>query len=225
MTVAPTGPPDPSDHMIQEECLFFSPLLVAASIIAAQLTQHSHDSPVNRPTVKHNIVSVSKFGSVSHPGAPAPAPGELAPDFTYQSSDYLWQNLHNILERGSVLLVFGAADAQLAAIERERSALLTRGITPLVVVDRRDVEAWTTVQRLSLGYSLLADPRSVIGEQYGVLDPAMGRSQAAWFVIDRAGVVCRSGIGTLPEGGWDALAAEAMQSVVPATSTASADEN
>lgn len=205
--------------------MLFGPLLVAASMFAVQSTPHSHDPSSIRPEVKNNVVSVSGLAPAPRPASPAPAAGELAPDFTYQSHEYLWQNLHNILERGPVVLVFGAGDAELVALESERESLQSRGVTPLAVVDRRDVDAWGIVRRLSLGYSLLADPRSSIGEQYGVLDASSRRSQPAWFVIDQAGQVRDSGFGDLPQHGWDELAAVALKSSVAIDRTASIDEN
>ncbi len=204
--------------------MLFGPLMVAASMLAAQSTHHLHEPTALRPDVQNNVVSVSGLAPGPRPTAPAPVAGQLAPDFTYQSQEYLWQNLHNILERSSVMLVFGAGDEQLLALEHEREALLAAGVTPLAVVDRRDVDAWSTVRRLNLGFSLLADPRSVIGEQYGVLDAVSHRSQPAWFVIDRAGHVCQAGLGSLPQHGWGELAASALKSTVPADRTASTEE-
>lgn len=205
--------------------MLFGPLLVAASMFAAQSTHHLNDPTSLRPEVQNNVVSVSGLASAPRPAAPAPMHGELAPDFTYQSHDYLWQNLHNILEHGAVVLVFGAADEQMLALEQERESMQARGVTPVVVVDRRDMDAWTIVRRLSLGYSLLADPRSSIGEQYGVLDANSHRSQPAWFVIDQSGRVRDAGLGTLPKQGWVALAAAALHSPVETQPTASADED
>ncbi len=205
--------------------MLFGPLLVAASMLAAQSTHHLNDPTSIRPEVQNNVVSVSGLAPAPRLAAPAPLSGELAPDFTYQSHDYLWQNLHNILEHGAIVLVFGAGDEQLLALEQEREPMQSRGVTPVIVVDRRDLEAWQLVRRLSLGYSLLADPRSSIGEQYGVLDATSRRSQPAWFVIDQAGHVRDSGLGTLPRQGWVDLAAAALRSTPEPNRTASADED
>ncbi|MEO5989749.1 MAG: redoxin domain-containing protein [Candidatus Eisenbacteria bacterium] len=204
--------------------MLFGPLLVAASMFAAQSTHHPHEPTALRPDVKNNVVSVSSTARAPRTAALSPGAGEVAPDFTYQSHEYLWQNLHNILESGPVLLVFGAGDLQLLALEHGREALSAHGVTPLAVVDRRDVDAWTTVRRLNLGFSLLADPRSVIGEQYGVLDLASHRSQPAWFVIDRTGYVCQSAVGSLPQYGWEDLATAALKSDLPVDPSVSTEE-
>ena len=205
--------------------MLLGPLLVAASMFAAQSTHHLNDPTSIRPEVQHNVVSVSGLAPAPRLAAPAPMNGELAPDFTYQSHDYLWQNLHNILEHSAIVLVFGAGDEQLLALEGERESMQAGGVTPVVVVDRRDLEAWSLVRRLSLGYSLLADPRSSIGEQYGVLDAASHRSQPAWFVIDQLGHVRGSALGTLPKQGWVELAAAALQPTPEPNRTASADQD
>ena len=135
--------------------------------------------------------------------------GSRAPDFQYQSYDALWQHLHNVLEHGDVLLVFGASDVDLRTLERERESLVKSGVMPLAVVERNDREVWASVRRLGLTYSLLADPKGAIGSQYGVFDPSLARSRSAWFVIDTKGRVRQSG-GEMPAQGWPAMAAMAL---------------
>ena len=147
--------------------------------------------------------------------APADTPrpkygtGNRAPDFQYQSYDDLWQNLHNVLEHGDVLLVFGATDVDLRTIERERETLVKGGLVPLAVVEKSDREVWASVRRLGLTFSLMADPRGAIGAQYGVFDSGLGRSSTSWFFIDRRGKIRSSGIG-MPTQGWLGLATNAF---------------
>ena len=139
----------------------------------------------------------------------SPAPGRRAPDFQYQSYDGMWQHMHNVLEHGDMLLVFGASDVDLRTLERERETLMRSGVLPLAVVERGDRDVWASVRRLGLTFSLLADPKGVIGAQYGVFDPSLGRSRSAWFVIDVKGRVRQVG-GEMPSQGWPALAATAL---------------
>jgi peroxiredoxin len=151
----------------------------------------------------------------SSPTAPADTPrpkygtGNKAPDFQYQSYDDLWQNLHNVLEHGDVLLVFGATDVDLRTIERERETLMKGGLIPLAVVEKNDRDVWASVRRLGLTFSLMADPRGAIGSQYGVYDASLGRSVGSWFLIDKKGKVRSSGIG-MPAQSWLALASNAF---------------
>jgi peroxiredoxin len=65
------------------------------------------------------------------------------------------------------------------------------------------------VRRLGLTFSLLADPRGVIGGQYGVFDPSLGRSQVAWFVIDAKGRIRQMG-NTIPTQSWPVVTATAL---------------
>ena len=170
-----------------------------------------------------NGSDVQPTGFVNAAGAPAaastlapvdaPRPkystGNKAPDFQYQSYDELWQNLHNVLEHGDVLLVFGATDVDLRTIERERETLMKGGLLPLAVVEKTDRDVWASVRRLGLTFSLMADPRGAIGAQYGVFDASLGHSVGSWFVIDRHGRVRSSGIG-MPTQSWLAVASTAL---------------
>jgi peroxiredoxin len=147
--------------------------------------------------------------------------GNRAPDFQYQSYDDLWQSLHNVLEHGDVLLVFGATDVDLRTLERERETLMKGGLVPLAVVEKSDRDVWASVRRLGLTFSLMADPRGAIGSQYGVYDAGLGRSVGSWFMIDRKGKVRSSGIG-MPARSWLALAANAFgRPFAPSTQAAS----
>ncbi len=147
--------------------------------------------------------------------------GARAPDFQYQSYDALWQNLHNVLEHGDVLLLFGATDVDLRTLEREREVLLRSRVTPLAVVEKNDRDVWASVRRLGLSFSLLADPRGVIGAQYGVFDASLGHSRTAWFVIDVKGRVRQSGT-TMPSQAWPVVAATALgRPLVSSTQSAS----
>lgn len=137
------------------------------------------------------------------------SPGKRAPDFQYQSYDGMWQHLHNALEHGDMLLVFGASDVDLRTLERERESLMKGGVMPLAVVEKSDRDVWASVRRLGLTFSLLADPKGLIGAQYGVFEPGTGRSRSAWYVIDVKGRVRQIG-GEMPSQGWPGLAATAL---------------
>ena len=188
--------------------MYLGPIL-AASLLASALNTPSDHSHLNAAADAYHAVSVNHtIPKAELPGMPAV--GQIAPDFTYQSSDMLWQNLHDMLEQGSVLLVFGAGDDQLRQIEHERENLLHQGVVPVAVVDHRDHDVWATVRRLNLNYSLLADPHCVLAEQYGVLDAAARHTHTAWFGVDRSGHVRGSGRGESPSRGWTTLTADVL---------------
>jgi len=136
--------------------------------------------------------------------------GDVAPDFSFESSEHQWLRLHDLLAQGNILLVFGAGNQELAAIEREREALIGRGIVPVAVMDRRDGAVWSVARRLGIRYSLLADPQCVIAGQFNVLHPNTHHPVPAWFVIDRSGTVRALRRTGLPSTGYVGLAAAAL---------------
>jgi len=175
------------------------------------LATSPNPSAVEAKTATPPAFTTSSGGSNAPADTPRPklASGHRAPDFQYQSYDDLWQNLHNVLEHGDVLLVFGASDVDLRMLERERETLVKGGVMPLAVVEKTDRDVWASVRRLGLTFSLMADPRGAIGTQYGVYDAGLGRSIGSWFMIDRKGKVRSSGIG-MPSQSWLGLASNAF---------------
>ena len=201
-------------------------LLTAGPVLAATAPAAVDPNAVQPVTLAKTSAGKGKDASAaqasSSPSASAEIPrpkygsGNRAPDFQYQSYDDLWQNLHNVLEHGDVLLVFGASDLDLRTLEREREVLMKGGLIPLAVVEKSDRDEWASVRRLGLTFSLMADPRGAIGSQYGVYDASLGRSTSSWFMIDRKGKVRSSGIG-MPAQSWLALASNAFGRAFNAT--------
>lgn len=185
-------------------------LLAAVAPFAAVDAMAAEANKV-QPVAFTNRASLAEAATttVRDNGRTTVAAGKRAPDFQYQSYDAMWQHLHNVLEHGDVLLVFGASDVDLRTLEREREMLVKSGVMPLVVVERGDREVWASVRRLGLTFSLLADPKGVIGAQYGVFDAGIGHSRPAWFVIDVKGRVRQTG-AEMPSQGWPGLAATAL---------------
>lgn len=190
--------------------------LVAVSLLAvaaplATVDAHAVEANNVQPVAFTNAVPIAAAATttVREPERSTLAPGKKAPDFQYQSYDGMWQHLHNVLEHGDMLLVFGASDVDLRQLERERETLMKAGVLPLAVVEKGDRDVWASVRRLGLTFSLLADPKGVIGAQYGVFDAGVGHSRAAWFVIDVKGRVRQTG-AEMPSQGWPALAATAL---------------
>ena len=185
-------------------------LLAAVAPFAAVDAMAAEANKV-QPVAFTNRASLAEAATttVRDNGRTTVAAGKRAPDFQYQSYDAMWQHLHNVLEHGDVLLVFGASDVDLRTLERELEMLVKSGVMPLVVVERGDREVWASVRRLGLTFSLLADPKGVIGAQYGVFDAGIGHSRPAWFVIDVKGRVRQTG-AEMPSQGWPGLAATAL---------------
>jgi len=181
-------------------------ILIVAALLAAQPGPARAADDVVQPAAFTNATPATVEPESERPKL---GPGRKAPDFQYQSYDQLWQNLHNVLEHGDVLLIFGASDVDLRTLEREREELLKLGVNPLAVVERSERDVWASVRRLGLTFSLMADPRGMIGSQYGVFDETLGRSRTSWFVIDRKGRV-RQSSSTMPEQSWLTVASTAL---------------
>ncbi len=196
--------------------MFLAILMVAGLVAAATPAAAAKSNAPAEPVAFTNHVPVDAMPVVAPVATSAPEvegitlrPGKKAPDFQYQSYDAMWQHLHNVLQHGDVLLVFGAGEADLRALERQREGFVDAGIVPMVVIERSDREVWGLVRRIGLTYSLLADPKGAIGEQYGVFDKSTGRSRSTWFVIDAKGRVRQ--VGTeVPAQAWPVQVASAL---------------
>ena len=135
--------------------------------------------------------------------------GAQAPDFSFDSQGRSLR-LHDLRAQGHLLLVFAPDDERLVSIERERSRLLSIGVLPVVVLDQRAGACAATVRRLRLGYTVLPDPRRLIGAQFNSLDPTSRADAAAWFVIDRSGRVRDLAHLSWPGRPWAETSARAL---------------
>jgi len=136
--------------------------------------------------------------------------GDRAPDFAYWCDDNRWRRLHDLLQQGAVLLVFGAETATLTAIEHEREAILKLGAVPVAVLDMRNGLAWATARRLGLHYLVIPDSRKVIATQFNAMEAGGERVQPTWFVVDRSGRVRGLYRGSLPRQGFASRTASAL---------------
>jgi peroxiredoxin len=141
--------------------------------------------------------------------------GDPAPDFAYQGYDGRWMRLHHLLDQGSVLLVFGGNEAQLSQLEREREALLSLGVIPVAVVDRRPGGARKLAVKLGLAYTVLADSRQVIAAQFNATEA--GRVTPSWFVIDGHGKVRGLLRGAQPVQDYLRVSARSLALPMPGT--------
>ena len=148
------------------------------------------------------------------PETPASAAATgAAPDFALATA-WGWHSFREAQSERPIVLVFGADDAALTAIERERPALEARGVEIAAVTRDSDGANWERIERLGLRYALWSDPRAHLAGLFGVEE-----STPAWCLIDAEGriVDLRKGVG--PEG----LAAE-VERALPAAGTAGSDE-
>jgi len=138
--------------------------------------------------------------------------GDPAPNFSFQGFTGHWMRLHHLLDQGSVLLVFGATDADLRRLQTERGTLLDLGVIPVVVLDERPGTVRTVVKRLGLQYTVLSDPRAVIADQFNVADDR--EVEPSWFVVDQRGRVRGLSRGTLASS-YTRIAARSLALPMP----------
>lgn len=186
-----------------------SSLFVAAALLSMQDDSKNSLAPGAGPP------AITQESRTMQPGQPEPPPtvvglNDVAPDFSYQTADGRWRHLHEMVRTGPVLLVFGATDLVLRSLEHEREPLMDLGVIPVVVLEGRSGPARSTVERLGLRYTVIADSRSVIAEQFNAVNPTTGRQLASLFVIDRGCRVRALERVSLPVRGYVSLAANAL---------------
>lgn len=187
------------------------PGIILAAALVAVAPFPATDGANRAQSLADDMRKLHSIGQNSTEPSETPvALGDPAPDFSYEAHDRQWLHLHDLLLQGNVLLVFGAEDSDLVAIQSERNALLDRGIIPVAVLDRRDGATWSAANRLGLKYSLLSDPRSVIAAQFNVLDPNTHHPLGSWFVVDRKGIVRGLKREGLPPAGYLKIAIAAL---------------
>lgn len=131
--------------------------------------------------------ALSSAGQLPEPPVMVIRVGDPAPNFSFQGFTGHWMRLHHLLDQGSVLLVFGATDADLRRLQSERVHLLDLGVIPVVVLDDRPGTVRNVAKRLGLQYTVLSDPRAIIADQFNVADDR--EIEPSWFVVDQRGRV------------------------------------
>ena len=139
------------------------------------------------------------------------APPAIAPDFQFESADGHWKHLHDLCDKGHVLLIFSPDDKRLKALQHDADSLRARGIEPVGVIPARERDGWRAIERLGLSFSLISDPENQVVSQFWVRDGAAGHELKGWCLVDRDRHVCGIERGDLPESDFFALAMSALQ--------------
>jgi peroxiredoxin len=190
-------------------------LLAVAALVAVNPFD-AGDTASRSRHLENDVQNLQSLTRKATEPSPTPVvPGGYAPDFSYETPDHVWRRLQDLLEQGPVLMVIGARDPQLAALERERERLLDLGVIPVAVLDGGARETRTATKRLKLRYTTISDPRSVIAGQFNALSPSTNAPQPCWFVIDRNRRVRALDRMGLPEKGYAAIAIRALALPAP----------
>jgi peroxiredoxin len=160
--------------------------------------------PSDRPA--HSGYSVA--GRYPEPPTLVLRVGDPAPNFSFEGYDGHVMRLHHLLDQGAVLLVFGPREPELRRLQQERAALLDLGIVPVAIVDAGPRTTRGLVHKLGLQFTVLADSRGVVADQFNVLDGE--RITPSWFVLDPRGRVRGLLRGSLPSVEYTRLCARAL---------------
>ena len=187
--------------------LFATIIVLAATLQSAAVDPGANPFPISddgRPAIS------SVQNGAPEPPASEVRVGDVAPDFSFEGFDGKWRNLRDLRVQGSVLLVIAPDHVQMSALERERATLIERGVLPVAILDATPRATASTIRKLDLHYSVIADPRRVIAEQFNAIQSRTHAAVPAWFVIDRKGLVRALDRGSFPSRGYTALATEAL---------------
>ncbi len=173
--------------------------LMAGLALLAAVTAHAEERETSFPAydgapqpARHDwIITVE-------PPATRLVVGDAAPEFSYLGPDGRWHRASELLARGSVLLVFGADDRELLAMEQARDAFLDLGVVPAFVLDVGPGQVASLQRRLRLASPLLSDPRRAIAELYNSVDPHTARHAPGFFVLDAKHTIKAIGHGAIP---------------------------
>ncbi len=185
-------------------------LLAAAALLAVN-PLHVGDTANRSQYDQVDVQNLQRLANkATEPPVTPVVPGSVAPDFSYQTPDNEWHHLHDLLEQGPVLMLFGGRDPQFTALENEREQLLDLGVLPVAIVDGHARAASAAVKRLGLAYNVIPDPQGVIAGLFNAVEPRTDATQPCWFVIDRQRRVRALDRTGLPEQGYADIAIEAL---------------
>lgn len=199
---------------------------VAASITLLFATQvwAANPSPMNSPPLpgsEHHALS---------PLSPEPEAATLqvaaaAPMFSYIGDDGRWHRSDELLARGPMLVMFGASETDLVAMQRLVPAFDDLGVRPVAVLELPTRGTAALSRKLGISLALVSDPMSAIAGLYHCVDTATGQHGSAYFVIDSRRVLRAMYFGPLPPS--ELLVASAARSLgrpLPSSIFTSSDE-
>jgi peroxiredoxin len=126
------------------------------------------------------------------------AVGDKAPGFSYLDPKGKWNEFKSLGAGSPMLLVFGASDSDLVALERLRSMFEELGVTPVAVMDGRGASARALQRKLSISVPIITDPKRAIAGLFNSLDPKSLTLASSFFVLDENRQIRALSHGELP---------------------------
>jgi peroxiredoxin len=205
---------DPQDSEDPVKC---HPIMLAVGLLATTSSLCLSDSVTRttRPALEDTRPVERGWLTAVEPGPSIVQLGDQAPDFSYQTESGEWLKFHQLLDHGSVMLVFVPTEDELRVLEGERDSLYSVGVIPVAVLDRRTGTTAAMAHRLRLGYPVIADPQGAIASQFNLVGPPTVRAAPGWFIVDRAGRVRGLERRRLPEGGFTRIACDMLAIPAP----------
>ena len=142
--------------------------------------------------------------AASDTGAGRPVVGQVAPEFSAQTTDKTAFTLASLRGKG-VWLSFGAtwcADCRTEATDMRDAAAAATGVATVMVFTGEDAATVTSyADKLGLGFTKVPDPSSAIAAQYRIV------GIPTHYFIDAQGVVKAMSVGVLTRDQMDAALA------------------
>jgi len=167
------------------------------SIVCGSVVASAAERADVSPSEERDLGSGHSFMS-GIDGAAAFRVGDKAPAFSAIDLQGRWIPFRSLVGRRPVLLLFGAAAADLGALDHARTVFADMDVDAVAVLDRRSGSNARWLERVGYRGHAISDPSGAIGVLYGCLDAATRRHVPAWFLIDEHGAVRGFERGTLP---------------------------
>src|SRR5262249_11770888 len=128
----------------------------------------------------------------ARPNAPA-----VLPDLVFASTPYGWHHLRDLAGARGLVLALDPTEAELVALERDTPAFGDAGVAVAAVLRHRERPVSRELTRMTLTFTLLADPAGTIDEA------ALATvGSAGWLVLDADRRVCAAGSDGLGADGF-----------------------
>jgi peroxiredoxin len=172
--------------------------LAAAFALLLPLTANAAE-PLIRSDVPPNLSVLTIWNQAAQePAEIRLIVGDRAPRFSYLDIGGQWKQFSDLSTGSALLLIFGASESDLVAIEEKRQVFQELGVTPVAVVDGRSTSMRALQRRQAFTGPIITDPKRAIGGLFNSLDPRSLTHAPSFFVLDEKRRIRALGHGALP---------------------------